>query len=258
MWADGSLLWLLDPLGHAFENWRPHHLCTRGSGVLIQLLWYLTPSLWNHGSQVGFLYYNTILKGKHVNFAIASWQHVFLNQLTWKWKVCLLWCLCWEGVTVLGNFPPDISIRCAGGLLPASWIKWLSHLGTWQSQQSQATLDCVLKSRAVWHLRSSAKVRQSLACKDLEGLRLNSYSHGSHGRWLSCECHPEVALAHPRCKLHCYAFFAYASVFCLSRSSMPRAWFGMVLTMISGNGFYLTTVVTRCFALNLALHGVHG
>lgn len=32
----------------------------------------------------------------------------------------------------------------------------------------------------------------------------------------------------------------------------------MVLTMISGNGFYLTTVVTRCFALNLALYGVHG
>jgi len=41
-----------------------------------------------------------------------------------------------------------------------------------------------------------------------------------------------------------------------SRSSakVRQAWFGMVLTMISGNGFYLTTVVTRYVDLRLAHH----
>ena len=106
---------------------------------------------YNHGlAEVGFLYYNNILKGKHVNFAIAACLHLgpamnfgqFIacgcTATKTRWhlaNLCNRWPLDFPCNTIWiikktrnssshlpppqrhwGNFPIDISIRCAGGL----------------------------------------------------------------------------------------------------------------------------------------------
>lgn len=102
----------------------------------------------------------------------------------------------------------------------------------------------------------------------VRGLAARIFVHGGRlnvaGHWTFFECsHMFTFFIVKALRLNTHAHtHTFHSMSCLSAtilvskvskpfqsvSKMLRAWLGMVLTMISGNGFYLTSVVTRCFS----------